>query len=514
MRNKMDMMGKVTLIGAGPGDPELITLKGIKAIKDADVVVYDYLATEELLDLVRADAELIYVGKRGGHHTKTQEEINQILVDKAREGRSVARLKGGDPFVFGRGGEEAEVLSKAGISFEIVPGITSAVAVPAYAGIPVTHRRFNSSFTILTGHEDPHKEKSHHKWERIAAGETLIFLMGMKNLSSICNHLIKSGKDAKTPVAVIRWGTTPRQQTVVGRLDNILEEVKRAGLSAPAIIVVGDVVSLRENLIWFEKRPLFGKRILVTRARKQASRFIESLRELGADPISLPTIEVVPPPSFELLDNALREVQLFDWIIFTSVNGVDAFFSRMKKLKMDIRSLSGISLSAIGPQTANSIEKLGLFTEVVPSDYRAEGLIEELSKREINGSNIMIPRALEARPILVEGLLELGAKVKEIPVYKTVCPENSKEKLKGIMEDRIDLITFTASSTVKNLYALSDKSGLIERLREVPVACIGPITANTAKELGFNVIIQPEEYTIPALTNAIKDYFSSQAQIS
>ncbi len=315
--------GIVYLIGAGPGDPSLITLRGKELIEKADVLVYDYLAHPRLLDFARPDVEKIYVGKMGGEHTKTQDEINQIIIDLAKSGKSVARLKGGDPYIFGRGGEEAQELVRAGLKFEVVPGVTAGAAASAYAGIPLTHRDFTTDVAFVTGHEDPTKERSNLQWEKLATGiGTLVFYMGIKNLPNIVKNLVDNGRDANTPVAVIRWGARPEQQTVTGTLDTIADVVKKAGIKAPAITVVGGVVSLRDELRWFDTKPLFGKNVVVTRAREQASDFADRLRELGANIVEFPTIECVAPDSWDELDDAIETIASFNWVIFTSTNGV------------------------------------------------------------------------------------------------------------------------------------------------------------------------------------------------
>ncbi|HLG29536.1 MAG TPA: uroporphyrinogen-III C-methyltransferase, partial [Candidatus Brocadiales bacterium] len=367
----------VYLVGAGPGDPSLISVKGMNCIRKADVLIYDYLVSTDLLKEAREGIEVIYVGKKGSVHTLEQEEINQLLVNKAKEGRTVVRLKGGDPFVFGRGGEEALFLKQNDVPFEIVPGITAAIAAPAYAGIPVTHRDYTATLGLVTGHEDPTKEESNIDWEKISTGiGTLTFYMGIKNLPKIVENLIKYGRSKNTPVAVIRWGTTPDQQTVVGTLENIVEKTK--DLMPPAITIVGEVVKLREQLNWFESKPLFGKTIAVTRSRDQASEFTEQLQERGAKVIEFPTIKTVPPDDVEPMDKAIGKIESFDWLIFTSVNGVDAFFKRLFDLGQDIRSLKGVKICSIGPATTERIRGFYLHVDCQPQKYVAESVVEEL----------------------------------------------------------------------------------------------------------------------------------------
>jgi uroporphyrinogen III methyltransferase/synthase len=359
--------GKVFIVGAGPGDPKLITVKGQEAIQEADILVYDYLANPRLVAEASSETELIYVGKKAGNHTYSQEEINDIIVQKAKEGKVVTRLKGGDPFIFGRGGEEAEYLRENGVEFEIVPGITSPISVPAYAGIPLTHRDFNSSVAFVTGHEDPTKNESNMDWEKLStATGTIVFLMGVGNLPNIVEQLKKHGRDAETPVALIRWGTKPEQETVAGNLNNIVQKVKEAGLKPPAITIVGEVVQLRDKLRWFDNKPLFGKRVLVTRSRTQASRLSKQLYELGAEPVECPAIKIVEPENFNPLDEALINADGYDWIVFTSVNGVKGVVNRLKELDKDVRVIGDAKICAIGSKTAEEIENSGLKVDYVP----------------------------------------------------------------------------------------------------------------------------------------------------
>lgn len=503
--------GMVYLVGAGPGDPGLITVRGLELLKRADVVIHDYLASERLLEHVRPEAETIYVGKRGGQHTYRQEEINRLLLQKAAGGGIVVRLKGGDPFVFGRGGEEAETLAAAGVPFEIIPGVTSAVACPAYAGIPLTHRSFASSAGFVTGHEDPTKPNSGIDWEKLSCGVgTLVFLMGVKNLGKICERLTSCGRSPDTPVAIIEWGTTSHQKTTLGTLATITEEAARQGVAPPAIIVVGEVVSLRRELNWFESRPLFAKTILVTRAREQASTFVERLEALGANCLEVPTIEIAPPASWEPLDAAIRNLASYDWVIFTSVNGVDYFLQRLAPAGADIRALGRARILCIGPRTAERLERLMVRVDFVPDKFRAEGLVEELLARGVKGARVLIPRAQEAREILPEKLREAGATVDVVTAYRTLKPEAPRQTLAALFErGGVHLLTFTSSSTVKN-FADIFGGRLPQMMKQVPVACIGPITAETAAKLGLRCDIMPEDYTIPALVEAIVSYFNGQ----
>ncbi len=504
--------GKVYLVGAGPGDPGLLTLRGREVLEKADVVIYDYLANEEFLKYAPPQCERIYVGKKGGDHTLSQKAINDLLAEKGRD-KVVVRLKGGDPFVFGRGGEEAQVLVARGIPFEVVPGVTAAISVPAYAGIPLSHRDHTASMAFVTGHEREDSGTSKIAWDKLATGVgTLVFFMGVKNLPEICNSLITHGRPAHTPVAVIRWGTTPAQQTVTGTLEDIVEKVRQAGLKPPAITVVGEVVGLRKELNWFESRPLFGKRIIVTRAREQASDFRTLLAELGADCIEFPTIEIEPPPSWEPLDTAIRHLSTsYDWAIFTSVNGVRFFMERLRACGLDVRELKGVRLAAIGPKTAQALEDIGLRPDLVPGEYRAESLLESLSNVDLKGIRFLIPRAMEARDILPDTLRERGASVDVVPTYRTTVPrERGSEILERLRRGEIHCITFTSSSTVSNFFSLFDKSGILPFLENVTIACIGPVTAQTATGFGLDVRIVPSEYTIPALAQSIRSYFEEK----
>jgi uroporphyrinogen III methyltransferase/synthase len=503
------MKAKVYLVGAGPGDPGLITVKGRQCIRTADVIIYDYLASSTLLKHAPPDAEMIYVGKKGGDHTLSQDGINALIVEKAKAGLTVCRLKGGDPFIFGRGGEEAELLVTKGIPFEVVPGVTSAVAAAAYAGIPLTHRKLTATLAFITGHEDPHKEESSIDWESLARGiGTLVFFMGVKNLPDITQKLIANGRPPDTPVALIRWGTTPGQKTVTGNLDNITERVKKAGLKAPAIIVVGEVVNLRKTLKWFETRPLLGRRIVVTRAREQASDLVTQLSDLGAECLEYPTIKIVPTDDVAPLDNAIDNLSAYDWIVFTSVNGVKYFFDRLFETGKDVRALNDLRTAAIGPATAARMFQFGLKSDIIPKNYRAESVVEAFGKEKLAGKKILLPRAAEARPVLPVELRNMGAEVDEVTVYHTERVKDNTDKLMEQLEEKsIDLITFTSSSTVKNFKSLLPPDKFTQLIDGTTVASIGPITTDTASELGFKVHLTADSYTIPGLCEAILKYY-------
>jgi uroporphyrinogen III methyltransferase/synthase len=497
-------------VGAGPGDPGLITVKGVDCIARADVVVYDYLASPALLAHANPEAEMIYVGKKGGDHTLPQEGINALIVEKAKQGKVVSRLKGGDPFIFGRGGEEAEVLIAAGVPFEVVPGVTAAIGAAAYAGIPLTHRDYTSDVAFVTGHEDPTKTESSIDWASLATGiGTLVFFMGVKNLPHIANNLIAHGRPADTPVAVIRWGTTPKQQTVTGTLRTIEAAVRKAGIKAPAIIIIGGVVTLRETMQWFEKRPLLGRRIVVTRAREQASDMLNRLTELGAECIQCPTIQVGPPADWAPVDDAIQTLDRYDWIVFTSVNGVDFFFRRLFDSGRDMRQLGHIKTAAIGPATAQRLRSWGLTSDIVPQSYRAESVVDAFAATAITGRRVLLPRAKEARSVLPVELTRMGASVDEITTYETRQASNSGQELNQRLADgTIDMVTFTSSSTVKNFHRLLEPNRADRLMQGVTVASIGPITSQTARDLGLTVAIEADAYTIPGLIRAILNHAS------
>ncbi len=503
----------VYLVGSGPGDPGLFTIKGLRLIQEADAIVYDRLAPESLLAHAKPGAELIYVGKKPGNPSMAQEEINALLVELGRAGKTVVRLKGGDPYIFGRGGEEALDLIEAGIPFEVVPGVTSGVAAPAYAGIPVTHRGVSTSVAFITGHEDPTKGRSDVDWNKVGNGaDTLVLYMGVGRLKEISSELISAGKSPDTLVACVRWGTIPEQRTVTGTLRDIAEKVAEANLKPPAITVVGDVVSLRDSgLDWYERRPLFGRRIVVTRARAQAGELSVKLEGLGAEVHEFPTIEIQPPEDFGPLDAAIRELDSFDWLVFTSVNGVEAFLERLRHHGLDLRSVPReAKIAAIGPATAQKIEEVGLRVDVVPQEYRAEALISALEGDSLSGKRILIPRAKVAREVLPDQLRQAGAEVIVPPAYESVPSSEGKSELaRRLSAGGIDCVTFTASSTVENFVrAFGEEAGTM--LAGTKVACIGPITADTARGYGIRVDVEAAEYTIPGLVEAVANLFAAE----
>ena len=502
------MNGTVFLVGAGPGDPRLLTVGAMECMKRAEVVVYDHLADESILSYAPADAELIYVGKQSCKHTMRQEDINVLLADKAAEGKTVVRLKGGAPFVFGRGGEEALLLLERGIPFEILPGVTSAVSVPAYAGIPVTHRGVAVSFAVVTGHEDPTKAHSNIRWEHLATGvDTLVFLMGVANIPVITKKLIKHGRPADTPAAFIRWGTHPEQETYVTTVGEAAETVVRAGIRPPAIFIVGDVVKLRDKLRWFDRpatRPLFGKRILVTRARVQASALTEKLTALGAACIEAPVIRIAPPADgYAALDGAIAELNAYQWLIFTSVNGVEHFFARLHAAGKDTRALGYARVAAIGAATSAALRAFGIRADLVPPEFRAEAVAEELRPLLPPRARILLPRAQEARDVLPDTLRAHGAIVDVVAAYETVPEIEDAAIAQRLASGEIDMVTFTSSSTVKNLVKML---GNITPLQQVKIACIGPVTADTARSFALEPDIVAKEYTIDGLVRSIKEY--------
>ncbi len=569
---------RVSLVGAGPGDPGLITMKGLQRIAEADVIVYDKLAIETLLDHARPDAELIYMGKIGGGPTHAQEAINALLVEKAREGKRVVRLKGGDPYVFGRGGEEGEALRAAGIPFEVVPGVTSAVAVPSYAGIPVTHRGLAQSFAVITGHEalpgGPGSAPEPGEglppgidWPGFTGVDTLVFLMGIRTLPEIVRNLIEHGRSPDTPAAVIRMGTTPEQRTVTGALRDIVARIEEAGLTPPAITVVGEVVRMRGALSWFEDRPLFGKRVLITRTRKQASVLARLLADEGAIPVELPAIEIEPVADRSELDAAIGRLAAgaYAWAVFTSANAVEEFFAALESKGLDARAFGafqysgpeakdphgpgsqpgsvGTRVCTIGPATAAALAERGIRADLVPAQYIAESVVDamrpyltnvadgfSLPRGRFGGTpdparpeasagvaqgpspeppRILIPRAEGARAELIDGLTALGAMVDEIPLYRAALPaEAPPEALDLLRDGQIDIVTFTSSSTVRNLVEILGGVAPLTGERRPLIACIGPITAQTARDLGLPVDIEATEHTVEGLVAALREHGS------
>jgi uroporphyrinogen III methyltransferase/synthase len=506
--------GKVYLVGAGPGDPGLITVRGTYLLKRAEVVVYDYLANKKLLNYVPDNAEFIYAGKKGGGlHAFTQEGINQLLVDHASAGKRVVRLKGGDPFIFGRGAEEIEQLVEAGIDFEVVPGVTSATAAATYAGIPITHRDYTASVAFVTGHEAPGKKESNIAWDKLATGAgTIVIYMGIKNLPIITKKLMDNGRSPDTPVAVVRWASTPEQHSVVGTLASITDVVQKEGVKPPALVIVGEVVKLRKSIDWFEKRPLFGKRMVVTRTREQASELVAKLEENGAACLEYSTIHIEPVDDYQLLDQAIEFMDSYDWILFTSPNAIAYFFKRLNATGRDSRVLATCCIGAVGRATAKELLKYGIRADLVPEKFTGQGLAESLIAGGVEKKRILLPRALKAMETLPEMLTDAGAEVTVAPVYQNVPPQGRKNELREELTDGdIDVVTFTSSSTVTNFLTMvgaGDEKELHELLDGVKIAAIGPITAETVRKNGLHVDIQPDSYTIADMVDAIVAHYA------
>jgi uroporphyrinogen III methyltransferase/synthase len=504
----MSKKGKVYLVGAGPGDLGLVTLRAKECIENADVIVYDHLANPEVLCWARDDCEIVYAGKKAGEHALKQDEINRLLVEKAREGKAVVRLKGGDPFVFGRGAEEAKAIADAGIGFEVVPGITSAIAGPAYAGIPVTHRAENSHVTFFTGHEDPSKERTGIDYAALAKlGGTQVMLMGVERIDAITREMLANGVRPDLPVALVRWATTGKQRTLIGTLENIARRAAEAEFEAPAVAVFGDVVDLRKDLKWHEDRPLSGKRVVVTRTRKQAGALTSQLRALGADVIELPTIRIEPPSDLREFGELVQDAHEYDWIVFTSPNGVDAFFEMFFKLYDDGREIGAAKIAAIGPATAQRVRDFHLHVDLQPEEFVAEGVVREFQKQGgVENLRILIARAEKARDVLPRELSKLGAIVDEGFAYRTV-PETRDitGARRRFLEEGADLITFTSSSTVENFLALG-----LPLPKGIKVASIGPITSKTATEHGLKIDIEARRHDIDGLVEAIRKFFAAE----
>jgi uroporphyrinogen III methyltransferase/synthase len=527
------MTAKVYLTGAGPGDPALLTLKAKRAIKKADVILYDRLANNRFLEYADSKAETIYVGKKAKDHHYTQSEIENLIINKVQAGKTVCRLKGGDPFIYGRGGEEALKLKEAGIDFEIIPGISSSMAVPLYAGIPLTQRHLASSFAVITGHEAADKEVSTIEIEKIAmAVDTLVVLMGVGNLPQITERVLKAGKSPKTPVALIRWGSRSKQETITGDLSNIAEKVKEANFKPPAVTVIGEVVGLREKLSWFEDKKLLAKNILVTRPSDQANSILEMIEQEAGNPILSPTIEIKASQNKNSLKKAVQNLDEYTHIIFTSINGVKYFMQEINQQKLDLRALAGIKIITIGSKTAAKLKENGIRADFIPADYSTTGILNYLKKMEnenkinLAQASFLLPRADIAPQLLEEELENMGAEVNNVETYKTESVDLKAEIIDLIKNEELDLLTFTSSSTVDNFISgiekiiknqnknLGNKSAEIDQknfkkqLKNIPTACIGPVTADQAKKYGLNVQITAAEYTIEGLFEAILKYYS------
>lgn len=500
--------GRCYLVGAGPGDLGLVTLRAKQLIERAEVVIYDYLCNPEMLQWAPEGAEFIYAGKRAGAHTMTQDEINALLVEKTRSGHQVVRLKGGDPFLFGRGGEEAQALAAASLAFEVVPGVTSAIAAPAYAGIPVTHRGMTSHVTFFTGHEDPEKTESSIDFEALARlGGTQVMLMGVERIEAIARQMLAHGVRPDLPVALIRWGTTSRQEIVRGTLGNIAQRVAERKFAPPAVAVFGEVASLGEELPWEQARPLAGKRIVVTRTRKQAGALSEQLRDLGAEVVELPTIRIEPPSDLRAFAELVQDAHSYDWIVFTSPNGVTAFFEMFYKLYDDAREIGGVRIAAIGPATAQRVRDFHLKVDLQPKEFVAEAVLREFKEQgDVENLRILIARAEEARDLLPKGLGTLGAIVDVAITYRTVAETKDRTEARSrLAAEGADMITFTSSSTVENYLALG-----LPWPAGMQVASIGPITSKTARDRGLTVAVEASRHDIPGLVDAIRRFFAQR----
>jgi len=509
MSTSTSKSAKVYLVGAGPGALGLVTLRAKECIEAADVIVYDHLVNPEMLGWARDDAEIIYAGKEAGEHSLSQEEINALLIGKARGGMAVARLKGGDPFLFGRGAEEAQAIVDAGIEFEIVPGITSAIAGPAYAGIPVTHRAENSHVTFFTGHEDPAKTESAIDYAALAKlGGTQVMLMGVERLGSVTREMLRQGVRNDLPVALVRWATTGRQETLTGSLQDIAQLAIASGFEAPAVAVFGEVVALRKTLNWYERRPLSGKRIVITRTRKQASALSSKLRALGAQVIELPTIRIEPPNDLRSFAELVQDAHIYDWIVFTSANGVEAFFEIFFKLYDDAREIGAARIAAIGPATAQRVKDFHLHVDLQPEEFVAEAVVKEFQKQGgIENLRILLVGAEKTRDVLLKELSALGAIVDQAFAYRTV-PEtrDTTGARRQLAREGADLITFTSSSTVENFLALG-----LPWPKGMQVASIGPITSKTARDHGLKIAVEAHQHDIDGLVQVIRDFIAAES---
>jgi uroporphyrinogen III methyltransferase/synthase len=486
-------MNKVYLVGAGPGDPELITVKGHRVLEVADAVLYDHLANEALLDLAPLTAERLYVGKKKADHTFSQGEIVRMMIERARAGKTVVRLKGGDPFIFGRGGEEVEALAEAGIDFEVVPGVTAPLGLAAYCGIPLTHRDHTSVVTFVTGHETDAID-----WSRVATSETLVIFMGLSTFGEIARKLMEAGRSGDSPAAAVRWATRPEQRTITATLAELPARIAQAGLKPPATIVIGDVVRLGGKLGWYERLPLFGQRVVVTRAQGQAGDLSARLRSLGAAVVEFATIAIREAEDYSALDTAIARLETYDWVLFTSVNGVRFFLERLDRSERDLRSLRG-RIGTIGPATRQAVERLHLKVDLVPRDYVAEGLVAAFAQFDLGGKRILLPRAKVARDLIPKELTHRGAEVDVVEAYRTELPEYAAMMAREVFTVKPDWITFTSSSTVKNLVAAAGRSAL----NGVKIASIGPVTSETARSQGLDVTVEASRYTLEGLVEAL-----------
>ncbi len=502
--------GMIYLVGAGPGDPGLITVRGAELLRLAEVVVYDHLVSPGLLKACPPTARLLYVGKQAKRHTKTQEVINRLLIREAKRGRMVVRLKGGDPFVFGRGAEEALALGRAKIPYEVVPGVTSAIAVPAYAGIPVTHRAIASSFAVITGHEDPTKAGTSIQWDSLARGcDTLVCLMGVSELPQIVTRLAAHGRTLRTPCALIEWGTLPRQRVVAGTLGTIVSLARRAKIHPPAVLVVGHVVALRRSLNWFEAKPLFGKRILVTRAADNAASLTRQVAALGAEVEELPAIELAPVKQNGFLRDILSGESKPDWVFFTSPEGIGWFARALKPYRRDVRWLSGCHIGAIGQKTAAAIEGLGVHVDFVPRRFSQEGLLKELPARLLRGRRALIFSAEESRDVLRQGLRQRGMNVAQVAIYRTVMPASMHQGIAAMLAEPFDAVTVTSASCADHVYEALRAIGKPSAFKKLSFVSIGPVTSRAVRSHGGKVLVEARASTIEGLVDALVKHLGS-----
>ena len=490
-------MSKVYLVGAGPGDPGLITWKGRNLLAIADSVLFDHLASEHLLELTRKDCERIYVGKKKAVHAFPQEEICAMMIERARRGLTVVRLKGGDPFIFGRGGEELEALAAAGIQFEVVPGVTSPLGIAAYSGVPLTHRSHTKLVTFVTGHDVPGID-----WSKVGQSETLVIFMGIFSIREIASAIMRHGRSGDTPAIAVRWGTRPDQETIDGTLATIADKIEQADLKPPATVIIGEVVALHEKLNWYEKLPLFGRRIVVTRAQDQSAEFVDRLHALGADVLEWPVISLHPALDPTPLDQAIERLATYDWLIFTSVNGVRFFLERLDKSSHDLRSLKA-RICAIGPATRKTLENLHLKVDLMPEEYVAESLVSAFAGEKLQGKRILLPRAAVARDLIPTELSKLGAEIDVVEAYRNEVPADAGARAHNFLSaaKKPDWITFTSSSTVTNAMAIAGP----DALKGVRIASIGPVTSKTVREHGLTVDAEAKQFTVDGLIQAILD---------
>jgi uroporphyrinogen III methyltransferase/synthase len=503
---RMAKKGRVYLVGAGPGDPGLLTLRAKEVLSRADAVIYDTLVSPMIVNWAPSTAQKIFRGKRAKPGALSQAAINRLLVKLAKQGKQVVRLKGGDPFVFGRGAEEAEALIEAGLEFEVVPGVTSVIAVPAYAGIPVTHRNLNSSFTVVTGHEDPTKQNPQINWMNLAQSQgTLVFLMGLHALQRVCHRLIEEGKSPSTPAAIIQAGTTSRQKTVTGTLQTLPNLARKAKLKPPATVVVGPVVALRDSLQWIQRRPLFGWRVLVTRGRLPYNSLSELLARQGAEVVEIPTIELAALPLTASQINLVRQVSNYDWIIFSSANAIEYFMAAFLREGLDVRALRGVQIACVGEATAQALRKYGLIADLVPKEFKQEGFIRAFKHLELKGRKVLVPKAREGREVFESFLKSKGARVDLLTLYENRVPVGARRQIEELFEEQggVDLLTFASSSAVEHFFRLLTPVQRKKWTSKLPLAVMGPVTARAARKWKAKVAVQPARYTVADLVEAI-----------